>query len=63
MNRVHLGVSPRKENRLAKLVRSGRSGTPQRVDGDVRDGWSSEGQLPILRGYPIDQFYANRNNR
>ena len=49
------------QNRLARLVRPRRDDRRVRVQPDRHDDWASERYVPILRGYPIDLFYANRS--
>ena len=48
------------QRRLAKLVGSRRSEDKRRVEESRDREWTVERYLPVLRGYPLDPFYANR---
>jgi hypothetical protein len=48
-------------NGLAKLVRASRDDEKKRIEADGHEGWENERFVPILRGYPVDPFYADRS--
>lgn len=46
---------------LARLARAGRQSRPLRVEQESSGDWTSERYLPILRGYPVDLFFADHS--
>ena len=45
-------------NRLARLVRQVENDRSARVQPDRREDWAGDRFLPVLRGYPVDPYFA-----